>query len=137
MKEFLNFILASLQGIFIGILMLIAGLVFVPDTITLKILRRFKPDLIRRQPFMVKVRDAFEIMLGKRTVVPSSGSGESEKRRLATIQEIVKERETLQGNLFFLDLLKNFSRTLYFAVSSDGQSQGTALSLSWRNRSPT
>jgi len=109
--------------------MLICGLLFLPDALSLKILRFFKPDLIEKTPFMARVRDAFEIMLGKKAVVPPAGAGIATKSRLAAIQANVREREILQGNLYFLDLLKNLTGMLYFAVVHEGQPKESALNI--------
>jgi hypothetical protein len=129
MDKFLEFIVELVKHAGIALLMLVVGLLFAPERLTDWVLQKLKPDLIRRAPFMIRVRDAFEIMLGKKTVVPPDGVGAATKARLAAIQASMKEREILQGNLFFLDLLKNLSRMLYFAVAHDGQQVQAALPI--------
>lgn len=129
MENLFHFILYGLGHIAIATVLLILGLLFAPEAFTRGILRWFKPDLIQKKPFMERVRDAFEIMLGKKAVVPPSGSSTATQKRLAAIHTCVKEREVLQGNLFFLDLLKNYSRMLYFAVGHDGHPKEAALTI--------
>ena len=129
MEKLIDFIVELVKHAGIALLMLVVGLLFAPEGLTYSVLRKLKPDLIRRTPFMTRVRDAFEIMLGKKVVVPPAGAGAPTKARLAAIQASIKEREILQGNLFFLDLLKNLSGMLYFAVSQDGQRPQAALPI--------
>jgi hypothetical protein len=129
MDELIDFIVELVKHAGIALAMLVIGLIFAPERLTDWVLRKLKPDLIRRTPFMTRVRDAFEIMLGKKVIVPPTGAGAPTRARLAAIQASMKEREILQGNLFFLDLLKNLSRMLYFAVSHDGREVQAALPI--------
>jgi hypothetical protein len=129
MDEFLKFVVELLKHAGIAILMLIVGLLFAPERLTYWILRKLKPDLISRKHFMARVRNVFEVFLGKKAIVPPIGSSEGTVKRLATIQATLKEREILKGNLFFLDLLKNYSRMLFFAADSGGQPESTRLDL--------
>jgi hypothetical protein len=97
-----------------GITLLVVALIVLPEKIFLKVIRKFKPDLVSKSQLLSRVPDFRD---------------EKRKEIEKEISVLMKEKTLLEGNLFFLDLQKNLSSMLVFSASCIGYGETVVAEL--------
>lgn len=129
LEAIITFLVQSLISLVYGVVLLIVALVILPEHIVRRILRRLKPDLVSRSSLMGRVRLILDYVFNLKDVVIIDTSKDEDKKVQEKIRNLMKEKKLLEGNLFFLDLLKNLSNMLYFSVIHSGYGEAGAASI--------
>lgn len=119
MELIAKLLIGTVYSIFWGIVLLVVALFVLPESIFLKIIQKVKPDLISKKQILSRVRLVLDYIFNKKEVVIT----EIEKDKEKELSKLIKEKRLLEGNLFFLDLLKNLSSMLMFSVLGAGYGQ--------------
>ena len=120
----MDLILELLKGLIVGlvwgIFFLFLSVLLLPDQLFAKILKRIKPDFISKTLVMNRVKLILDYLLNWKDVVVEDliKSGTTSQER--NIAELLQEKRVLEGNLFFLDLLKSLSAMMNFSAIHAG-----------------
>ena len=120
MELVISLIKSAIFSLFAGTVLLIVAAFVLPENVFLKIMQRIKPDLVSKTQFLAKVRIIFDYIFNKKEIVIEDVSAGATKELQEEILALVKEKRLLEGNLFFLDLLKNLASMLRFSVLHAG-----------------
>lgn len=118
-KLILSLLLGFAKSLVWGILFLIIALIVLPERILLKILNKFKPDLVSKNKILMKAKLFCDFIFNNKAIVFETTSSES-KNFQEDLTELMKEKRLIESNLFFLDLLKNLSNIIFFSSSQLG-----------------
>lgn len=112
-----------------GITLLVVALIVLPEKIFLKVIRKFKPDLVSKSQLLSRVRLVFDYVFNQKEVIITDFRDEKRKEIEKEISVLMKEKTLLEGNLFFLDLQKNLSSMLVFSASCIGYGETVVAEL--------
>lgn len=120
MDLIISLVKGAIFSLIAGTVLLIVAAIVLPETVFLKILRLIKPDLISKRTFLSKVRLIFDYIFNKKDIILEDIPAGATKDLQEDVNKLVKEKRLLEGNMFFLDLLKNLSNMLNFSVLHSG-----------------
>ena len=115
-----DLVIGTIKSIGLGIVLLIVGNFVLPERISLWVIKRLKPDLVSKTTIMSRIRLVFDYLFNRKEVTVISKTLANDKSLENNIAGLIKEKRLLEGNLFFLDLLKNLSSMLVFSISKIG-----------------
>ena len=107
-------------GLFWGIVFLFLATLLLPDRIFAKLLKRIKPDFTSRSEVLARVKMVLDYLLNKKDVVIEERTSPESRESHEGIADLVKEKNILESNLFFLDLLKSLAAMTHFSVVHAG-----------------
>ncbi len=122
----ITFFEQSFTSLLYGIILLVLALIFLPEHIVIRVLRYFKPDLVSKSSIMRRVRLVLDHAFNLKDVIVHLSEGRS-KEAQKRMRDLVGEKKILEGNLFFLDLLKNLTSLLFFSVTKAGYGEKGVL----------
>ena len=125
MELVLDLLMGLVTAVFWGIVFLLVAALLRPDRVFAKILRKIRPDLISRTLFVERAKEAFDLLINRKVAIVGGSNGRKAAR--AGIAKLIAERRPLEGNLFFVDLLKSLATMILFSVTHAGYGEGDVL----------
>lgn len=120
MELIISLVKGAIFSLLAGTVLLIVAVFVLPEKVFLNVMRRLKPDLVSRQRFLSRARIIFDYIFNKKEIVIEDVTTGATKEMQEDLKHIIKEKRLLEGNLFFLDLLKNLANMLRFSVLHAG-----------------
>ena len=118
------------EGLIWGIVLLFVAFVILPEYLINPILKRLRPDLISKPKIILKFKTILDYMLNNKNIVISTeGTNQEEIEKENEFKELLKEKKSLENNLFFLDMLKSLSSILFFSVKNTGYSENATIEI--------
>lgn len=115
------------EGIFFGIVTLVFASLLLPDSLFAKILRKVKPDFVSRTLLIQRFRTVLDYLLNKKNIIlPQSSDSKSCELEM---MNLIKQKDQLESNLFFLDLLRGLAKMIHFSVTQAGFKQADACGI--------
>jgi hypothetical protein len=114
------------QSISWGIVFLLLAFLLLPNAWFRWILRRIKPDFTSKELVLDRVKTILDFLLNKKDVVVEELSSDALRDRKERMSALIKEKDALESNLFFLDLLKSLASMTHFSVAHAGFGQDSA-----------
>lgn len=109
-----------IEGLIWGIVFLFLAVFLLPDQLFAKILKRIKPDFISKTLVMNRVKLILDYLLNWKDIVVEDLNLSRTKSQERNIAGLLQEKRVLEGNLFFLDLLKGLSAVMNFSAIHAG-----------------
>jgi len=129
MELIIKLIWGAIEGVIWGVLLLVVEVLLLPEKLFFKILKKLKPDITSRSAILSKLRLIFDYLFNNKEVIFEDVSSGASRRLQEEVAELMKEKRTLEGNLFFLDLLKNLTSMLLFSVSHAGYGDSSVCEI--------
>ena len=118
-----------LGSIIWGIVFLVLAILFLPDRVFSRLLRKLKPDYISRAIILSQVKTIIDYLLNRKEIVIEEPRSSESKANQAKMAELIKEKAILENNLFFLDLLKSLAAITRFSVIQAGYGEAEVCSI--------
>jgi len=125
----LNFLIQALLSLLWGLILLLVALFVLPEKIFLGVIKIFKKDLVSKSQILNKVRIILDYIFNLKEVIISDLNQVESFSLEKDIKELFAEKRKLEGNLFFLDLLKGYSNMLLFSVLNSGYDINSAFMI--------
>jgi len=129
MELLVRLITGFVEGTVWGALLLVVAVVILPEKIFYKLLNRLKPDIISKKTILPRLRIVFDYVFNNKDVIIDDNSSKDSKALQHEIAYLMREKQILEGNLFFLDLLKGLTGMLTFSVRNSGYSDSAVCEI--------
>jgi len=129
MNIFIQLILGLCVGLLYGALFLILSSVLLPERIFRKIMKKLKPDYVSNAIVMRRLSLIFEFLFNSKEVLFNDATVGASKDLQEEIASLIREKRILEGNLFFLDLLKNLSSMIVFSLLREGFKESSVCGI--------
>ncbi len=129
MDLILNLLYGAVEAILWGIVFIFVAFVILPQSIINYVLKRLRPDLISKPDIVSKLKTILDYIFNNKNVVISSDNDCDISKKEEEFKELLKEKKSLENNLFFLDMLRNLTQMLYFSASRTGYSEDSIIEI--------
>ncbi len=125
-----NLLYGTVEGLVWGTIFLFVAFILLPQSVMDPIIKRLRPDLTSKPRIVTKLKTILDYILNNKSVVISSeGTNQDEITKENEFKELLKEKKSLENNLFFLDMLKSLSSMLFFSVTRTGYDEDATLEI--------
>jgi len=126
----LNLLYGMLEGLMWGVIFLFVAFIILPQSVMDPILKRLRPDLTSKPIIVSKLKTILDYIFNNKSIVVSSeDTNQDEITKENEFKELLKEKKSLENNLFFLDMLKSMTSMLFFSVSRTGYSEEATIEI--------
>ena len=130
MELVLNLLYGTVEGIIWGIIFLFVAFIILPQSVMDPIIKRLRPDLTSKPKIVSKLKTILDYILNNKSIVISSeDTNQDEITKENEFKELLKEKKSLENNLFFLDMLKSLSSMLFFSVTRTGYDEDSTIEI--------
>ncbi len=130
MELVLNLLYGTVEGLIWGIIFLFVAFIILPQAVMDPIIKRLRPDLTSKPKIVSKLKTILDYILNNKSIVISSeDTNQDEITKENEFKELLKEKKSLENNLFFLDMLKSLSSMLFFSVTRTGYDEDTTIEI--------
>jgi hypothetical protein len=116
-----NFLLDGLKSLIIGVLLLIVGLLFSPDSWVLFVIKKIKSSVVRKieEPFIKLVNTIANLYINNNIIDLQENDENFNKKT----KYYLEQNEKIDKNIYVIDLCKDIVSTLRFAIPRSGCSE--------------
>jgi hypothetical protein len=129
----MDLIMSLLKGFLVsviwGVVFLVLAIVFLPESIFSRLLKKIKPDYVSRSIVLIRVRTIVDYLLNRKEIVVEESSASRNRSNQLKMAHLIKEKAILENNVFFLDLLKSLATMTRFSVIQAGYGEPMVCSI--------